>query len=83
MLARLTPLTIALCFLAAPLLAQKVDESPAPAKVVRAFPKLRLTRPPCLRRPGTARNRLFTVTQQGKINFFPKRPERRRGEGVP
>ena len=71
MLARLTPLTIALCLVAAPLFAQKVDESPAPAKVVRAFPKLRLTRPTVFTTAGDGTNRLFVVTQQGKINFFP------------
>ncbi len=71
MLARLTLLTIAFTFLTSPLLAQKVDESPAPVKVVRAFPKLKIIRPTVFTTARDGTNRLFVVTQQGKISVFP------------
>ena len=71
MLARLTPLTISIAFLTTPLIAQKVDESPAPVKVVRAFPNLKITRPTVFTTAQDGTNRLFVVTQQGKINVFP------------
>ncbi|MGI8978743.1 MAG: PQQ-dependent sugar dehydrogenase [Pirellulaceae bacterium] len=70
MLARLTPLTISIAFLTTPLFAQKVDESPAPVKVVRAFPNLKITRPTVFTTAQDGTNRLFVVTQQGKINVF-------------
>src|SRR5688500_5954208 len=71
MLARLTPLTIALVLLTSPLFAQKVDESAAPVKVVRAFPNLKITRPTVFTTARDGTNRLFVVTQQGKISVFP------------
>lgn len=71
MLARLTLLTIAFTFLTSPLFAQKVDESPAPVKVVRAFPKLKIIRPTVFTTARDGTNRLFVVTQQGKISVFP------------
>lgn len=71
MLARLTPLTIALVLLTSTLFAQKVDESPAPVKVVRAFPNLKITRPTVFTTARDGTNRLFVVTQQGKISVFP------------
>lgn len=71
MLARLTPLTLALAFLTSPLLAQKVDESPIAVKVVRAFPKLRIIRPTVFTSANDGTGRLFVVTQQGKISILP------------
>ncbi|MBC7857025.1 MAG: PQQ-dependent sugar dehydrogenase [Pirellulaceae bacterium] len=71
MLARLTPWTLSLLALTSPLLAQKVDESPAPVKVVRAFPNLKITRPTVFTTARDGTNRLFVVTQQGKISVFP------------
>lgn len=71
MIARFIPLTIALAFLTTPLFAQKVDESAAPVKVVRAFPNLKITRPTVFTTARDGTNRLFVVTQQGKISVFP------------
>ena len=71
MLTRLTPLTISLSLLTAPLFAQKVDESAAPVKVVRAFPNLKITRPTVFTTARDGTGRIFVVTQQGKISILP------------
>lgn len=71
MLARLTSLTFAMLLTTSPLMAQKVDESAAPVKVVRAFPNLKITRPTVFTTARDGTNRLFVVTQQGKISVIP------------
>jgi len=73
MLSRFAPLTFIVlinAFAAQPLLAQAVDESPVPVKVVRAFPNLKITRPTVFVTARDGSNRLFIVTQQGKINIL-------------
>ncbi len=50
---------------------QKVDESPLPLKMVRAFPELRILRPTVFTTAGDGTGRIFTTTQQGIINVMP------------
>ena len=52
-------------------LAQKVDESPLPLKMDRAFPELRILRPTVFTTAGDGTERIFTTTQQGIINVMP------------
>lgn len=52
-------------------LGQKVDESPLPLKLVRAFPELRIVRPTVFTTAGDGTDRIFTTTQQGIINVMP------------
>jgi len=51
--------------------AQKVDESPLPLKMERAFPELRILRPTVFTTAGDGTDRIFTTTQQGIINVMP------------
>src|SRR3954470_4981266 len=64
-------LIILLAYSATPVLAQKVDESAAPFKVVRAFPNLKIRRPTVFTTARDGTSRLFVVTQQGQISFIP------------
>jgi glucose/arabinose dehydrogenase len=64
---------LALAALASSLLAEepKVDESPMPVKVVRAFPELRLNRPIVLTHDGVDPKSIYIASQLGKIHRLP------------
>lgn len=72
MFLRLSLFTLALVLFPAFALAQKADESPAPVKVVRAFPNLKITRPTVFTTARDGTDRIYVVTQQGKISVFPR-----------
>jgi glucose/arabinose dehydrogenase len=52
-------------------LGQKVDESPLPLKMVRAYPELRVVRPTVFTTAGDGTDRVFITTQQGIVNVMP------------
>lgn len=54
---------------------EKVDTSPAPVKIVRAFPYLEIDRPIVITHAGDGTNRLFIASQKGKIYVVPNTPE--------
>lgn len=51
--------------------AQEMKDTPIPLKAERAFPKLRLRRPLVVTHPNDGTNRLFFVSQYGKIHVIP------------
>jgi quinoprotein glucose dehydrogenase len=62
-------LSVVLCsVICAPTVAQEVDQSPLPVKVVRAFPELKPRRPVVITNAGDGSNRLFVCTEQGVIH---------------
>ena len=66
----LTCFALSFALVASPLFGQAVDQSAAPVKVVRAFPNLKITRPTVFTTARDGSNRLFIVTQQGKISIL-------------
>lgn len=50
----------------------KVDESPLPVKMVRAWPKLKVRRPVAIANAGDGSGRVFVCTQQGIVHIMPK-----------
>ena len=68
--------TLLIVSLTCPLgVAQSVDETPIPVRLVRAFPQLKIRRPTVITHAGDGTNRLFVVTQQGQISVFPNDQE--------
>jgi quinoprotein glucose dehydrogenase len=53
----------------------KVDQSPMPLKVQRAFPNLRLVRPIVLTHDGVDAKSLYVASQLGKIHRMPNDPK--------
>ncbi|QDT96885.1 PQQ-dependent sugar dehydrogenase [Gimesia aquarii] len=55
--------------------AEKVDTSPAPVKIVKVFPYLKIDRPIVVTHAGDGSNRLFIASQKGKVYVVPNTPE--------
>ncbi|QDV51679.1 PQQ-dependent sugar dehydrogenase [Gimesia fumaroli] len=55
--------------------AEEVDTSPAPVKIVKVFPYLKIDRPIVITHAGDNSDRLFIASQKGKIFIVPNTPE--------
>ncbi|WP_339735725.1 PQQ-dependent sugar dehydrogenase [uncultured Gimesia sp.] len=55
--------------------ADKVDTSPAPVKIVKVFPYLKIDRPIVITHADDDSDRLFIASQKGKIYAVPNTPE--------
>lgn len=55
--------------------AATLDESPLPVHAQRAFPNLEFNRPLLLTHAGDDTNRVFVVSQLGKVFVFPNQPD--------
>lgn len=64
-----------LCFTASLFAEEQVDTSPAPVKIVKVFPYLKIDRPIVITHAGDDSNRLFIAAQKGKIFVVPNTPE--------
>lgn len=74
-------LTLLLSVVAAPTLsAGEVDESPLPLMAERAFPHLEFNRPVLLTHAGDGTDRVFVMSQLGKIFVFPNKQDVRQAK---
>ena len=55
--------------------AEKVDTSPAPVKIVKVFPYLKIDRPIVITHAGDGSDQLFIASQKGKIYIVPNTPD--------
>ncbi|QDT43561.1 Quinoprotein glucose dehydrogenase B precursor [Gimesia alba] len=55
--------------------ADKVDTSPAPVKIVKVFPYLKIDRPIVITHAGDGSDQLFIASQKGKIYAVPNTPD--------